>query len=262
MTERPLLTYYNMGEGIVAFSTTRHGGCGSHNYATLNVNEYCGDDPLAVARNRSALAATLGIEPEHIVMPHQTHGTEVLRVDSRFMAMTPEQRREALDGVDALSTDVPGVCIGVSTADCIPVLLSDPCHHAVCAVHAGWRGTVARIVQNAIAAMQRAYATEPQQIVAQIGPGISMDSFEVGDEVYEAFSQARFDMRLIARRQDKWHIDLPLCNALQLQEMGVRQANIAVSGICTYKNVADYFSARRLGTMSGRIFSGIMMTQD
>lgn len=261
MTDRPLLTYYNMGDGVTAFSTTRHGGCSKGSHATLNINPYCGDDPQAVSRNLLALSTTLGIEPKRIVMPHQTHGIEVRSVDSALMGMPPNQRTRALDGIDAISTDMTGVCIGVSTADCIPVLLSDREHHAVCAVHAGWRGTVARIVQKAVQHMQRNYATVPSQLVAQIGPGISLQSFEVGDEVYAAFSQAGFDMQRIARRQAKWHIDLPLCNAMQLQTAGVEPSNIAMCGTCTYQNAADYFSARRLGTLSGRIFTGIMMQQ-
>jgi len=151
------------------------------------------------------------------------------------------------------------LCVGVSTADCIPLLLYDFDHHAACAVHAGWRGTVARIVQNAIATMHSSFAAEPSRLRACIGPGISVDCFEVGDEVYEEFRSAGFDMGQISVRKDKWHIDLPKCNLLQLADMGVRLENTHVCDICTYKNVTDYFSARRMGTMSGRIFTGIVM---
>jgi len=95
--------------------------------------------------------------------------------------------------------------------------------------------------------------------VAQIGPGIHLDSFEVGDEVYEAFQQEGFDMSAISVKQEKWHIDLPLCNRLQLIESGLLPQNIKVSPVCTFKQAADYFSARRLGINSGRIFSGILL---
>ncbi len=156
-------------------------------------------------------------------------------------------------------TDMKGLCIGVSTADCIPVLLYDEAHHATCAIHAGWRGTVKRIVKKAIASMQAAYGTLPQQLKAQIGPGIHLDSFEVGDEVYEAFSNEDFDMPSISMRKEKWHIDLPECNRLQLIKAGVTSQNIKVSSVCTYQQVNDYFSARRLGIKSGRIFTGIIL---
>lgn len=93
------------------------------------------------------------------------------------------------------------VCIGVSTADCIPILLADTEHHAIAAVHAGWRGTVARIAEKAVAALTRYYETRPERVEAVIGPGISQAAFEVGDEVYEAFSRAGFNMKQIARRE-------------------------------------------------------------
>ena len=244
----PQLTYYDLGDHVVAFSTTRHGGCSTGNYSGFNINNYCGDETSHIVENRRSLAAVLGINDSHIMMPHQVHGTEVRRIDG------PQQ--EVIEGVDAVMTDVPQLCIGVSTADCIPILLYDETHHAVCAVHAGWRGTVKRIVHAAIHAMHATYGTEPFQLKAVIGPGISLESFEVGDEVYQQFADAGFNMGQIARKYSKWHINLPLCNRLQLEEWGVK--DIYMSGICTYQQYKDYFSARRLGINSGRIFTGIM----
>ena len=244
----PQLTYYDLGDHVVAFSTTRHGGCSTGNYSGFNINNYCGDETSHIVENHRSLAAVLGIDDNHIMMPHQVHGTEVRRIDG------PQQ--EVIEGVDAVMTDVPQLCIGVSTADCIPILLYDETHHAVCAVHAGWRGTVKRIVHAAIHAMHATYGTEPFQLKAVIGPGISLESFEVGDEVYQQFADAGFNMGQIARKYSKWHIDLPLCNRLQLEDWGVK--DIYMSGICTYQQYKDYFSARRLGVNSGRIFTGIM----
>lgn len=244
----PQLTYYDLGDHVVAFSTTRHGGCSTGNYSGFNINNYCGDETSHIVENRRSLAAVLGIDDNHIMMPHQVHGTEVRRIDG------PQQ--EVIEGVDAVMTDVPQLCIGVSTADCIPILLYDETHHAVCAVHAGWRGTVKRIVHAAIHAMHATYGTEPFQLKAVIGPGISLECFEVGDEVYQQFADAGFNMGQIARKYSKWHINLPLCNRLQLEDWGVK--DIYMSGICTYQQYKDYFSARRLGVNSGRIFTGIM----
>ena len=244
----PQLTYYDLGDHVVAFSTTRHGGCSTGNYSGFNINNYCGDETSHIVENRRSLAAVLGIDDNHIMMPHQVHGTEVRRIDG------PQQ--EVIEGVDAVMTDVPQLCIGVSTADCIPILLYDETHHAVCAVHAGWRGTVKHIVHAATHAMHATYGTEPFQLKAVIGPGISLESFEVGDEVYQQFADAGFNMGQITRKYSKWHIDLPLCNRLQLEEWGVK--DIYMSGICTYQQYNDYFSARRLGINSGRIFTGIM----
>ena len=256
---QPELHFYDFGTGVRAFSSTRKGGYSEGNYGKFNINHYCGDSEDAIRQNRCLLCQLLQIEDEHLIMPHQVHQTEVLAVDEAFMRLSASERKARLEGVDAMMTDIAGVCIGVSTADCIPVLLYDRAHHASCAIHAGWRGTVKRIVVRAIEAMTEVYGTQPQQLVAQIGPGIHLDSFEVGDEVYEAFEQAGFDMPTMSIKKEKWHIDLPECNRQQLIAAGIPTASIAVSPICTYQQSADYFSARRLSINSGRIFTGIML---
>lgn len=255
---QPELYSYHLGRRVTAFSTTRRGGFSSGNYGEFNINTYCGDEPSAIARNREVLCQLLGIGDDRLLMPHQTHETHVALIDKEFLSLSSEERRLALEGVDALMTSVSGVCIGVSTADCIPVLLYDEEHEAVCAVHAGWRGTVARITEKAVAAMTAAYGTRPSALIAQIGPGISLESFEVGQEVYDAFQQADFDMSQISRREAKWHIDLPHCNRLQLLAAGVRPEAIRQADICTYQHPETFFSARRLGIASGRIYTGIM----
>lgn len=247
----PQLTYYNMGTGVTAFSTTRQGGCSTGNYAAFNINGYCGDDEVHIAANKVALCSLLGIDSNRLVMPHQVHDCVVRRIDG------PQQG--VIEGVDAVMTDVPQLCIGVSTADCIPVLLYDSTHRAVSAVHAGWRGTVLRIVQKAVETMRDTYGTAPADLQAVIGPGISLDSFEVGDEVYNQFLSAGFDMQPISRRDAKWHIDLPMCNRLQLMEAGIPADHIQMTNICTYQQYDRYFSARRLGIQSGRIYTGILI---
>lgn len=259
MTIKPELLKYDLGCGVVAFSTTRRGGCSVGNYAAFNINHYCGDDEGAVRRNREALCQTLDISSDRLVMPHQVHQTKTLKIDALFMILPAEERKQLLEGVDAVMTDLDGVCIGVSTADCIPLLLYDAKHHAACAVHAGWRGTVARITEKAVRAMTETYGTCPESLKAVIGPGISLDSFEVGDEVYDAFHSEGFDMTAISKRKEKWHLDLPECNRLQLISAGVIESNIALSHICTYQQCESFFSARRLGIHSGRIFTGIML---
>lgn len=256
---KPILNYFDISPDVVAFSTTRQGGCSTGAYATFNINKYCGDNEEHIARNREALCRLLNISDDRLVMPHQTHETHVARIDERLLALSLEERQVALEGYDALMTNVAGVCIGVSTADCIPILLYDPQHRAVCAVHAGWRGTVKRIVEKAIAAMNEVYGSQPADLIAQIGPGISLDSFEVGDEVYDAFAAADFEMETISKQYNKWHIDLPECNRQQLMACGVSSDSIMLSRICTYKDCERFFSARRLGIHSGRIFTGIML---
>lgn len=264
--KEPRLQDYHLGKGVRAFSSTRKGGYSVGCYGEFNINRFCGDTDEAVRQNREALCQLLDIEDYRLLMPHQIHQTEIAVVDEGFLISPAEEQSAMLDGIDALMTDVARVCIGVSTADCIPVLLYDKWHHAVCAVHAGWRGTVRHMVEKAVTKMTDVYGTRPSDIVAQIGPGIHLDSFEVGDEVYESFAHEGFDMTAIARKYEtadeigeKWHIDLPECNRLQLMSSGIPTDQIAVSPVCTFMQSDTYFSARRLGISSGRIFNGIML---
>lgn len=266
MDRQPLLTYYDLDPDVTAFSTTRHGGWSRGNYASLNINSYCGDNPDDVERNRLSLCRLLAVEDDKLVVPHQVHQTRVADINDAFFSLDRDGRATALEGVDAVMTSLPKVCIGVSTADCIPLLLFDDVQRVACAIHAGWRGTVARISQVAVDEMRRVYGCHAEHMRAQIGPGISLDSFEVGDEVYEAFRQAGFEMGVISRRQpsnneegSKWHIDLPECNRQQLLAAGLLPERVSSSEVCTYLHHDTYFSARRLGISSGRIYTGIII---
>ena len=108
--------------------------------------------------------------------------------------------------------------------------------------------------------MVRSYHSKPESLLAVIGPGISCRNFEVGDEVYDAFAQADFDMNRIAfKRNGKWHIDLWQANALDMQLTGVDEKHIETAAVCTYEHYDQFFSARRLGIKSGRIYTGIMI---
>lgn len=253
MLEYGLLKPYS---NMFCFSTTRHGGCSEGSYESFNCTHYCGDNPEQVAANRRLLCSLLPEEPKALIIPRQTHGVEVREISSYDVAEAD------LEGVDALMTNLPGCCLCVSTADCIPVLVYDVRHQAVAAVHAGWRGTVAGITGKILDAMKARYGTEGRDVLACIGPGISLESFEVGDEVYESFAAAGFDMQRIARKYTKWHIDLWEANRMQLLAKGVLPERIEVAGICTYKEHEHFFSARRLGIRSGRILSGIITLQN
>lgn len=260
-TDCPAVVYHDLADDVTAFSTTRHGGHSCGMYSSFNVCDYCGDNPQNVRSNRLLLCDELAISPDRLVLPRQTHDTVVRLIDDSFLSLADDARSEALYGVDSVITAVPEVCIGISTADCVPVLFYDSEHRAVGAAHAGWRGTVAGMAAKTVRAMIEVFGTDPAQLKTVIGPCISLDAFEVGDEVYDVFCESGFDMSLIARRMGKWHINLSECNALQLQYEGVNPANIHKSGICTHANVDDFFSARRLGTASGRIYTGIIVRQ-
>ena len=256
---KPQLTYYDIAEGVTAFSSTRHGGYSQGPHGEFNVNLYCGDEPEDIASNRKALCQLLKIDKDRLVMPHQVHATGIAQIGKTFFRLSEEVRKQVLEGIDALMTNMTGVCIGVSTADCIPIILYDPEHHAASVVHSGWRGTVANIAGVAVTSMQMAYHSRPEVLKAVIGPGISLENFEVGDEVYDQFAEAGYPMEQIARKYEKWHIDLWQCCRLQLEEVGLKAENIEVPSICTYAHSDDYFSARKLGTDSGRILTAVVL---
>ncbi len=268
------LLEYTLSPGVRAFSTMRQGGFSQGNYGEFNANAYCGDNREAVQKNRQLMADALGITTDNLIFTHQIHSTFVRVVNETFMRLTPAQRTNQLEGVDAVVTNLPGVCLCISTADCIPIIIYDTRHRAAACIHAGWRGSMQRIVESAFDRMADYYGTKAGDCQAVIGPGISVKNYEVGDEVYAAFAQAQFDMEQIAVRQtggfkvkdgkltvpvEKWHIDLPRCNRLQLLGCGLAEENIHDCGICTYDHVDDFFSARRLGVQSGRIITGVMI---
>ncbi len=194
-------------------------------------------------------AFTTGQEPfpfseQQLVLPRQTHTAHV-------EWMTAPGRPA---DTDAVVTDMPGLPLVVKTADCIPVLLWDNCLHRVAAVHAGWRGTVQDIVGETI----RLMGSRGEDIGAVIGPGISLPVFEVGQEVYNAFSRAGFPMERIAQRKDKWHLNLFEANCWLLERRGV--TNIHVDGTCTFQST-DFYSARRDTINTGRNLNCIMITE-
>lgn len=185
----------------------------------------------------------LGLRLEDLALPRQVHSDNVLW-------MREAGRPEA---TDAVITDKPGLCVCVKTADCIPVLLYDERQRIVAAVHAGWRGTVSRIVQKTIEQMK---PHNPKDLHAIIGPGISLEWFEVGDEVYEVFKAAGFPMERIAKRMGAWHIDLWEANRWLLEQMGVE--DIYIQGTCTRSSM-DFYSARRETINTGRNYNGIFL---
>ena len=198
-------------------------------------------------------------------MPRQTHTANVQRIDTSFLSKSATEQVALLQDIDALITNLPQQCIGISTADCVPILIFDEVHHAIAAIHAGWRGTVSRIAQHAIQQMTLHYNTSPQHCKAIIGPSISVEAFEVGEEVVQQFLQAGFPHSIISRSPryatSRPHIDLWAANSWLLEEIGIPLSNIQIAGICTFSHADTFFSARKLGINSGRIFTGIMLNQ-
>jgi YfiH family protein len=218
-------------------------------------------DKEAVRRNRSLVAGALGVPAAHLFLPSQVHKTRILEV-------TAGTTKEELMETDALITDKPGIGIAVMSADCVPILIYDRKHQAVGAVHSGWRGTVARILEKTLAAMHARYGTRGEDVLAAIGPSASQDSYEVGEEVINEVAQAfGKDSGLLipqpiaigatGKLENKAKLDLWKANTLQLREFGVPESAIEVSDLCTVRNNEYFFSARKGD--AGRFAAGIVL---
>ena len=159
---------------------------------------------------------------------------------------------------DALMTNLPGVLLTVQIADCIPVLLFDVKKRAVAAVHAGWRGTVARITERTATAMCSRYQSDPANIIAAIGPGIGPESYAVSEDLRAAFrAQFAYADLLFEQRGAQLYLDLWKANQRQLLDAGLQDANIHVSGLDTATNTDRFFSHRAEKGFTGRMMAAI-----
>lgn len=254
----------NEEKEIVHFSTTRSGGVSNGTYASFNMGNFSDDDPVNIYENRRILSRMFYMEMNRFIIPHQTHGTRVLPIDESFLALDHAAAIETMYGVDATITRQKELFLCVTTADCVPIILYDKKTGVIAAIHAGWRGTVGRIVEKTIEEMNRRYGSSPAGILAGIGPGISQVYYEVGSEVVAAFIREGFDLsdEAIAFRKNasaKYHLDLKEINRRELLRWGIAEANIEKSDLCTFEREELFFSARRQTEHSGRMLTGIMM---
>lgn len=163
---------------VAHFVTTRHGGVSEGTYGSFNCSPYTKDSCINVNCNQNKLFQITGHQIKELVIPEQKHGSASLVVDESFFKESLEVRRTLLRGIDALITNVPGYCVCVTTADCVPVLLYDRRLQVVAAVHAGWKGTVQHIVSSVMEHMSRNFGTRGVDVVACIGPSISLESLK------------------------------------------------------------------------------------
>jgi len=210
-------------------------------------------DKALVRHNRHLLAQAMGVSDAHLFFPSQVHKTRIVQVT----AQTP---LDDLLETDALMTNEKGLCIAVMSADCVPILLYDQKHKAVAAVHSGWRGTVARILEKTLHAMRDTFGTEGKDIVAGIGPSVSQDAYEVGEEVVTSVHRAFGSESglMIPQAPGKAKLDLWKANQIQLLAFGVRDEAIEISNLCSVKNNTHFFSARKGD--AGRFAAGILLT--
>ncbi len=231
-----------LSTGLVRMAiSTRDGGV-SPPPLDMNLSFKVGDEPSNVRENRRRFLQVLGTSEEHLALPSQVHGDRVLGVSA------PGMYEEG----DGLITNVRGLFIGVSVADCVPILLLDERVRVVAAVHAGWRGTASGVVRKAISMMQHEYDSDPKDVLAFIGPCASTCCYVVGSEVAE-----RFDDAVKLEDGDKTILDLKKANTAALISAGVDEDNIEVSPHCTISEPDLFHSYRRDKESSGRMLAVI-----
>jgi YfiH family protein len=216
----------------------RTGGVSQGHYASLNGGVGSDDAPDKVAENRSRMAAALGVSADRFLTPYQIHSPDVVTVDAPW---TPDARPRA----DALVTRTPSLAIGVSTADCGPLLFADAQARVIGAAHAGWRGAFTGVIEATVAAMEKLGA-DRGRIAAALGPTISQANYQVGPDFIERFlvadtENARFFVA--SEREGHAMFDLNGYIAARIAQAGI--ANFEDVGLCTYAEPALFYSYRR-----------------
>jgi polyphenol oxidase len=216
---------------------TREGGVSEGIYASLNGGQGSNDKLERVEQNRARMAAALDVEPARFITAYQIHSPDVIVAEAAWT-------RETRPRVDAVVTRAPGLAIGVSTADCGPVLFADAQARVIGAAHAGWKGAFTGVIENTIDAMERLGAKR-ESITVALGPMIRQPSYEVGPEFLARFREAEPDNERFfapSQRADHAVFDLAGYIAARLARAGI--VNVEDLGLCTYAD-ARFFSYRR-----------------
>ena len=247
-------------------STVYRSGATECEDGDLNTGWTEADDPANVAENRRRLIAAVGGGDAEMVTVRQVHSAKTLTVPDDLSGFFTEEGRAAIEA-DGLTTKVPGVLLGIQTADCVPVLVADAKLRVVAGFHAGWRGTVAGIVERGVAQMSAEYGSRPEDLVAAVGPSIGACCYSVGDEVREAFAEGfSYVSDLFETRGESLFLDLWEANRRQLLAAGVPEAGISVVGECSgcagLPGRRRYFSHRCEKGFTGRMMSVIGVVGD
>ena len=234
----PYIQFKNLSAtGIVKHGfSTRKGGVSTGIFSSMNLNFKRGDDPDAVMENYRRMAAALNMRVEDMVLSDQTHTTNV-------RVITEEDRGKGIlrpqdySDVDGMITNVPGIVLVTSYADCVPLYFVDPVRKAIGLSHSGWKGTVGHIGQKTVWKMHEVYGSEPKDIVVAIGPSICQSCYEVSDDVAEAF-RANFTADeaadiLLDKGNGKYQLDLWKANWYVLTDAGILPEHLSVTDLCT-----------------------------
>lgn len=274
----PVLTFADWEglEGIRHCFTTREGGVSEGYLSSLNFRQGLYDPQENIVENFRRAAAYFETVPERIVCAQQTHTANVRVVTEADAGKGVVRDRDYTD-VDGLITDIPGLVLYTSHADCVPLYFYDPVRRVIALSHSGWKGTVSRIGAVTIGRMSKIYGCRPEDIYAAIGPSICVDCYEVSEDVAEKFvlcfdadpekepagetSGAEVIPRIMkkGRRPGKYQLDLWQANARILMEAGITPEHLTVTNLCTCENSTELFSHRATAGKRGNQGAFLML---
>jgi YfiH family protein len=233
-------------QGLYQAVFTRHGGMSPTPWKSLNFGASVGDDINRVKQNRENALAVLNIKPDTIFDVYQVHSTEIVITDRSLHKDEPHVK------ADAIITNIPNVTLMMRFADCVPIFLFDPINRVIGLCQGGWIGTINRIAKETVLKMKLVYGTNPDDVLAAIGPSIGPDHYVVGKEVTDKVvsSFGNVAEQLIIYNNEKSFFNLWKANQVILTEIGVNK--IEVAEICTNCNLDDWYSHRGEHGKTGR----------
>jgi len=236
---------------------TRRGGISEGNFFSLNFSSREGDSIDNVRQNWRILAKAFNIEVEQFFVVNQVHGDSILIIDHTVRDFISHQSLQ----YDAIITDLPGVAIGIKTADCVPIFFVDKVKQIVGVAHAGWKGTALNIVAKVVDTFLEKFSSNVDDIIAAIGPAIGPCCYQVGELVYHAMEphNNREHFFCPCSQEGRWFLDLPLANELQIACKGIKRTHIYSTHYCTSCNTGIFYSHRGEGKKTGRQLNFIML---
>ena len=248
----PFLSYPMFEKtGIVKHGfSTRLGGVSKGYWASMNVSTTRGDDPADVEENLRRIAKAIGVRRDSLTFTNQTHTTNVAVVKE-------EDKGRRFQETDGMITNVPGICLVTFYADCVPLYFVDPVKKVIGLSHSGWRGTVGKMGKVTVELMQKTYGSDPEDILATVGPSICQDCYEVSEDVIlefqKSFEEQDWQQIYYKKENGKYQLNLWKANELIFREAGILPEHTAVTNVCTHCNPEILFSHRTTGDKRGNL---------
>ncbi len=228
---------------VLAVFSTRTGGVSEGYFSSLNLSFAVGDKKENVIENYRLFSEAIGIDYKKLVFSDQQHHDDIRIVTKDDIGKGIAKEMDYRD-IDGLITNIPGVPIVTSHADCASIFMYDPCNKVIGLAHAGWRGTVLEIARKMTDKFTKCFGTDPNTLLAAIGPAICGDCYQVGHSVYDEFTKMSIDAGEYIKKREEYYPDIALINRKLLIGSGVKPDNITISSICTMQNPDIFFSHR------------------